>query len=1023
VWVGDSLPEGAVPTGYYEGWNWVDSDPTPISDSYAHQSALIPNDVHQHYFTGATETLTVNAGDTLFAYVYLDPANPPSEVMLQWNDGTWEHRAYWGANQLPWGTNGTNSRRYMGPLPATDQWVRLEVPASAVGLEGRTLNGMAFTLYGGMATWDDAGKTGQGVQSANLASGKPTTQSSVLNGSSSQLAVDGNTNGNYYAGSVTHTGFEAQAWWQVDLGAKNWLDQVRVWNRTDCCAERLSDFYVFVSDEPFASTDANETQEQPGVSTYFVAGQAGSPSVIDVGRSGRYVRVQLSGANYLSLAEVEVFGKPASTTTAQTPALAIGDASVTEGNGGSASASFAVSLSAASASTVVVNYSTGDGTAVAYNDYTPVSGALTFSPGQTTKTVSVPVVGDTAVEGNETFSVNLSNPSNATVTDGQGLGTILNDDSATTPPPSDMVWVEDSLPAGATPGQDNDNWNWIGSNPSPVSGGLAHQSNVYGGLHQHYFLWATNTLAANAGDTLIAYVYLDPANPPSEVMLQWCSNQEGWNHRAYWGANQLPWGTDGTGSRRFMGALPAAGQWVRLEVPAAQVGLEGKTLHGMAFSLYGGRAAWDRAGKSPANAGLVGYWKFDEGVGMTAADSSGGAHHGALQNGALWAQGKLGSALSFDGADDMVATNGITDVTNNFTLAFWALPTAPHEIDPESNGNIGGTSGQRYAFWPAWYDSGHAGAGVSVGTNGVSVYEHAGGYMPSPLVYQAALNNWTHVAVVYENRQPRLYVNGVLVRTGLTSLKGFVHLNPSYIGGQSYGYYAGRLDDVRAYSRALTPGEVSALFNTVPPPSASASVSWVQPAEVSWGTPNTLTAAGYAQNGSGGVQLVWRDETAGTGWNTVAYQATPGSDGAWSNTIPASNKCHTYRVYVNYSGVRSPDYVYNGLSSGYCSETASLIWIQPQSSAGFGPPGSLVVAGSAKNGPSGTQVFLSYRDVTAGSAWSQLGYGPTPDANDIWYNSIEGANPYHVYQVRVTYDAVTSSVCTYQGTNSISWCQ
>jgi RHS repeat-associated protein len=110
----------------------------------------------------------VSTGEKLVAYVYLDPSNAPSEVMLQWNDGTWEHRAYWGANQIGWGADGTESRRYMGALPATGQWVRLEVPASQVGLEGHTLNGMAFTLYGGKATWDRAGKssggTGAGVQ-------------------------------------------------------------------------------------------------------------------------------------------------------------------------------------------------------------------------------------------------------------------------------------------------------------------------------------------------------------------------------------------------------------------------------------------------------------------------------------------------------------------------------------------------------------------------------------------------------------------------------------------------------------------------------------------------------------------------------------------------------------------------------------------------------------------------------------------------------------------------------------------
>lgn len=96
----------------------------------------------------------------LYAYVYLDPANSPSAIMLQWQTpaGGFEHRAYWGANSFPWGTNGTVSRFPMGALPVTGQWVRLAVPASLVGLEGQTVNGMAFTLFDGRATWDQSGK-------------------------------------------------------------------------------------------------------------------------------------------------------------------------------------------------------------------------------------------------------------------------------------------------------------------------------------------------------------------------------------------------------------------------------------------------------------------------------------------------------------------------------------------------------------------------------------------------------------------------------------------------------------------------------------------------------------------------------------------------------------------------------------------------------------------------------------------------------------------------------------------------
>src|SRR5438105_4214879 len=158
VWVDDAVPAGALPASDGgDAWNWISSNPTPYSGTQAHQSVLVGGE-HQHYFYNATATLAVAVGDSLFAYVYLDPANPPSEVMLQWNDGSWEHRAYWGANLIGWGTDGSVSRRYMGVLPAAGQWVRLSVPASQVGLEGRTLNGAAYTLYGGRATWDYAGK-------------------------------------------------------------------------------------------------------------------------------------------------------------------------------------------------------------------------------------------------------------------------------------------------------------------------------------------------------------------------------------------------------------------------------------------------------------------------------------------------------------------------------------------------------------------------------------------------------------------------------------------------------------------------------------------------------------------------------------------------------------------------------------------------------------------------------------------------------------------------------------------------
>ncbi len=158
VWCDDAVPGGAaMGADGGDAWNWVTTNPAPKAGTRAHRS-VAAHGAHQHFFYNATATLTLAAGDTLYAWVYLDPANPPSEIMLQWNAGTWDHRAYWGSNQLGFGVDGTAGRRYMGPLPAVGQWVQLKVPVSAVGLEGRTVSGMAFTLFNGSATWDAAGR-------------------------------------------------------------------------------------------------------------------------------------------------------------------------------------------------------------------------------------------------------------------------------------------------------------------------------------------------------------------------------------------------------------------------------------------------------------------------------------------------------------------------------------------------------------------------------------------------------------------------------------------------------------------------------------------------------------------------------------------------------------------------------------------------------------------------------------------------------------------------------------------------
>jgi len=109
------------------------------------------------------------------------------------------------------------------------------------------------------------------------------------------------------------------------------------------------------------------------------------------------------------------------------------DPTVTEGNSGTTLATFNVTLTPASSQTVTVHYATQDNTATtADNDYVAIPDTLlTFNPGETSKNIDVSVNGDTKIEPNEQFFFNISFPSNANISDNQGVGTITNDDAET----------------------------------------------------------------------------------------------------------------------------------------------------------------------------------------------------------------------------------------------------------------------------------------------------------------------------------------------------------------------------------------------------------------------------------------------------------------------------------------------------------------------------------------------------------------------------------------------------------------
>jgi len=147
--------------------------------------------------------------------------------------------------------------------------------------------------------WDDEGFCNDILLSLN----KPTSQSSTILGADSSRAVDGNSNGVFANNSVTHTN-GAPAWWRVDLGATKKVIRINIYNRTDCCFERLSDFLVKYSIDGanWATVPGGDfsgvTPTNSGLTTIWL------PKAIDA----RHIQIQLPNGPFLSLAEVEVWG-------------------------------------------------------------------------------------------------------------------------------------------------------------------------------------------------------------------------------------------------------------------------------------------------------------------------------------------------------------------------------------------------------------------------------------------------------------------------------------------------------------------------------------------------------------------------------------------------------------------------------------------------------------------------------------------------------------------------------------------
>lgn len=169
----------------------------------------------------------------------------------------------------------------------------------------------------------------------------------------------------------------------------------------------------------------------------------------------------------------------------------------------------------------------------------------------------------------------------------------------------------------------------------------------------------------------------------------------------------------------------------------------------------------------------------------------------------------MSSPFLFNGNKKIVISRLFKDIRNSFTYEFWVKPLSSQRIDPEASSGVASPFGMQWVIGAGHGGIHDAGAGVSAGTNGISVYEHGSYYLPARLVWETSITDWTHVAVVYNNKTPSLYIDGVWKKTGEPSPRANVFASGLFGALEPYGYFTGYLKKICIWDHARTPQQIA----------------------------------------------------------------------------------------------------------------------------------------------------------------------------------------------------------------------